>query len=153
MDTDHHERQHGGTEGLTGLHLSTYLCSVLWLKTQLKKKKECTLRKTVGQSSPSAHATLFQVQQGKPHSSRLQIQCRKIGNDPVRALLDSHQPAQATDHAPGAKVAAEPCHSRCRPAPRVKPAVQSLAGPAHVSFWCFGACFDSREKSINASGL
>lgn len=90
---------------------------------QNKKKFECMPRKTAGQPSPSAHTIFFQVQQGRPRSVRLQIQCRKTGSHPVLALLDSHQPARASNHAPRAKLAADPCHSRCRPAPRVRPAV------------------------------
>lgn len=154
MDTDHHERQHGGTAELAGLLSFRYFCSVLWLKTKFKKI-ECMPRKTAGQPSPSAHTTLFQVQQGRPRSLRLQIECRKIGSDPVLALLDSHQPARAANHTPGAELAAEPA-ARDAAQPRgsgLPFAIQLLVGPAHVSFWCFGACCVSREKSINASGL
>lgn len=109
-------------------------------------------RKTLGWPSSSEHTTLFQVQQGGPHSLRLQIQHGKAVSDSVLAFLSSYQASWAANPAPKPELRADPCSRRRHPALQGQPlATQLVPGPARVSFGCSGTCFVSREKSANTS--
>lgn len=123
----------GSTGGLKDSLSSRYLCSVLWLTTEFKLKMNACLGKPAA-SQACEHTntqTLFQGQQERPWSLRLQTSTEGLG-----VTLCWHSVTPAAAPAPGEA-----------PSPAIP--IQLLAGPAHRA----RACFVSREKSINASGL